>query len=206
MIRRAIISVLVVAALVAPAALADGDPASDFLIGQQSFVSPYDGHISRAEQDRLNAMLASAKAQGFTLKVAVIRTRYDLGAVTILYNKPQTYAKFLAQEDFFVWKDELLVVMPNGYGIYKAKGTPAADKAAIARLPRVNTTNGDELVQAAERAVTALARRRGIELSTSPVSTGGTSVWVERSEIAGGLAAVLVLTVAGRWLWRRRRA
>ena len=203
--RRFVLLFGAVALLAAPAALADGDPASDFLLSQQSFLSPYDGHVKRSEADRLNSMLESARKQGFPLKVAVIATRYDLGAVPILFGKPQTYAKFLAEEDYFIWKNELLVVMPNGYGIYRAKGTPPADKVAIAKLPEVSTTDGTQLVQAAQQAVAALAKRRGITLSTSGAPSGGTSVWVERGEIAAGVVVLGLLALGGRWVWRRRR-
>jgi hypothetical protein len=191
-------------AVLAPAALADGDPASDFLLSQSSFLSPYDGKIPAAQQQRIVAMLQSAKAQGFPLKLAVIVTRYDLGAVPILFKKPQTYAKFLAQEDFYFWKDELLVVMPNGYGLYKLKNLPPQDQALIAKLPKFNTTNGPALGDAAERAITALAARRGLTLSTGSGSSG-TSVWVERGEIIGGTLVLAALAAGGTFLWRRRQ-
>jgi hypothetical protein len=190
-------------AVLAPAALADGDPASDFLLSQASFLSPYDGKIPTSQQKRIEAMLQSAKEQGFPLKLAVIVTRYDLGAVPILFRKPQTYAKFLAQEDFYFWKDELLVVMPNGYGLYKLKGLPPADKAVIAKLPKLDTTDGPELATATEQAITALAARRGLTLSTGTGSSGS-SVWVERGEIAGGALVICALGASGVFLWRRR--
>jgi hypothetical protein len=199
--------VLVVAALVAlvavPAVFADGDPASDFLLSQASFLSPYDGKISTSQQKRIESMLQSAKEQGFPLKLAVIATRYDLGAVPILYRKPQTYAKFLAQEDYYFWKDELLVVMPNGYGLYKLKNLPPKDKGVLAKLPKFDTTNGPALGDAAERAVTALAARRGLTLSTGGGS-GGSSVWVERGEIAGGAVVICLLAAGGVFVRRRR--
>ncbi len=132
-------------ALAVPAALADGDPASDYLLSGPSFLSPYDGHIPAAEQAAINAMLASAKAKGFPIRLAVIVTPYDLGSVPILFDKPKIYAKFLGEEDYYYWKDELLVVMPNGYGIYKASDLPAADKAAIAALPKLDTRSGPAL-------------------------------------------------------------
>ena len=168
----ALAAVIAVVLVLAPAARADGDPASDYLLSGSSFLSPYDGHISSAQQKRIDAMLQSAKAQGFPLKLAVVVTRYDLGAVPILYRKPQTYAKFLAQEDFYFWKDELLVVMPNGYGLYKAKNLPPEDKAVLAKLPKLDTTDGPALADAAERAITALAARRGLTLSTGSGSGG----------------------------------
>jgi hypothetical protein len=198
-----LVAALVALAFLAPAALADGDPASDYLISQASFLSPYDGKIPSSQQKRIEAMLQSAKAQGFPLKVAVIATRYDLGAVPILFNKPQTYAKFLAQEDYYFWKDELLVVMPNGYGLYKLKNLPARDNALVAKLPKLDTTNGPALADAAEHAITALAARRGLTLSTGSGSSG-TSVWVERGEIAGGALVICLLAAGGVFLWRRR--
>jgi hypothetical protein len=204
-LKRVCLLAVVVAALavLAPAALADGDPASDFLLSQSSFLSPYDGKIPASQQERIEAMLQSAKKQGFPLKLALIVTRYDLGAVPILYRKPQTYAKFLAQEDFYFWKDELLVVMPNGYGLYKLKGLPPADKALIAKLPKLDTTDGPALATAAERAITALAARRGLTLATG-TGSNGTSVWVERGEIAGGALVICALSAGGIFLWRRR--
>src|SRR5262249_41400019 len=193
----------VVALAAVPLPLADGDPARDLLLSQASYLSPYDGHISSSQQKRIEALLQSATKQGFPLKAAVIVTRYDLGAVPILYRKPQTYAKFLAQEDFYFWKDELLVVMPNGYGLYKLKGLPAQDKAVLAKLPKFDTTNGPALANAAERAVVALAARRGLTLSTG-TGSGGTSVWVERGEIAGGALVICAIGAAAVFLRRRR--
>jgi hypothetical protein len=198
-----LVAALVALAFLAPAALADGDPASDFLLSQASFLSPYDGKIATSQQKRIETMLQSAKEQGFPLKLAVIATPYDLGAVPILYKKPQTYAKFLAQEDYYFWKDELLVVMPNGYGLYKLKNLPPEDKAVLAKLPKVDTTNGPALGDAAERAITALAARRGLTLSTGS-GASGTSVWVERGEIAGGAILICLLAAGGVFLWRRR--
>jgi hypothetical protein len=207
--RFRLIAFAVLAATLAcavPAARADGDPASDYLLGQSTFLSPYDGKIDKAEADRLIQMLADAKAKGFTLKVAVVVSRYDLGAVPILFRKPQTYAKFLAQEDYFIWKDELLVVMPNGYGIYQAKKLPAADQALISKLPWTDTTNGTELVVAAQRAVRALAARRGITLQLAPLPSSGSSTTRDRIVIGVGAVLAILLAFGARLLWRRRGA
>ena len=100
-----LLAVLAVASCSAlPAALAYGDPASDFLLSQSTFLSPFDGHVSAAESTRLVALLAQAAKKGFKLKVAVIVTAYDLGSVPILFRRPQTYARFLGEEDFYYWK------------------------------------------------------------------------------------------------------
>jgi hypothetical protein len=206
---RALPAALLAALLLAafgplPGARADGDPASDYLLVQSTFLSPYDGHIAPAEADRLIQMLAEAQKDGFALKVAVIVTPYDLGAVPILFGKPQTYAGFLGEEDYYYWKAELLVVMPAGYGIYKSAGLPAADKATIARLGFTHTTNGTALVVAAERAVRALAARRGISFGAASAKPASSSTGEERIEIGAAVLGAVLIAGALRFGWRRR--
>jgi hypothetical protein len=155
---------VVVAIFLVHDALADGDPASDYLISQQVFVS-FKANFSDADATRLRRLLDDSKQKGFPLKVAVIAGRYDLGAVPSLYGKPQQYASFLGQEDYYFFKDELLVVMPQGYGLYKAKtGVPPEDRRAIAALPAPGTEEIKPLIAAAERAATTLAARHGVSL------------------------------------------
>jgi hypothetical protein len=204
--RCRLAALITLAALAAaPTALGDGDPASDYLLSQSTFLSTFDGHIPSTSANELIALLASAKNKGFPLKVAVIVTPYELGAVPILFRKPQTYAKFLSEEDYYYWRDELLVVMPNGYGLYKAKRLPAADTAVIAKLPTVDTRNGAALIAAAETAVRALAARRGITLSAVSPSRGGSSATQDRLEIGGAVVLLALLALGARVAWRRRR-
>ena len=89
--RRAVAIAMVLAALVVPAALADGDPASDYLIVRQVFL-PFDAKVDKASADELTGLLAAAKKDGFELRVAVISTKTDLGAVPVLYGKPDVRA------------------------------------------------------------------------------------------------------------------
>ena len=53
----------------------------------------------------------------------MIASSYDLGSITSLWRKPRTYARFLGAELQFVYKDRLLIVMPNGFGISR-QGQP----------------------------------------------------------------------------------
>ena len=73
------------------AARADGDPASDVLLGENVFY-PYAPPVSPALQKTLNAETAAAKAAGFPLKVALIAAPVDLGVIPDLFGKPQQYA------------------------------------------------------------------------------------------------------------------
>jgi hypothetical protein len=131
--------------------------------------------------------------------VALIVSRYDLGSVPFLFREPRVYAKFLATEDRFVWQDELLVVTPSGYGLYRLHDLPKGDEAAIARLPPIASGGGPPLVAAAEQAVRVLAARRGIDLHAT-TGSGGSS----RDVIAGAVVCV-ALTVLGAGLAVRRR-
>jgi len=199
-------------ALVGPltGARADGDPASDYLLVQSTFLSPFDGHASSASQAALISLVAEAQKQGLPLKVAVIVTPYDLGSVPMLFRKPEEYASFLGQEDYYYWKDELIVVMPNGYGIYLSTthgdGVPAADQAAIRALAFHPSASGTALVVDAERAVRAVAAKHGIALAAAAGASKKTlsTADTERFEIAGGVAAALLLAAALRFGRRLR--
>ena len=120
----------------APAALADGDPASDYLLGGSTYLSPFDSHIPKAEQAKLDRHAREREEAGLPAE-----GRGDRDAVRprrrcrVLFKTPQTYAQFLAEEDFYYWKDEVLVVMPNGFGIYKAnKAARPPTRRLIAKL------------------------------------------------------------------------
>lgn len=109
--------VALVALLLLPAvARADGDPASDVLYFADYFVS-YD-ETSRPLISDLRDATDVARAQGKPIKVAAIWSQTDMGAVPSLYNKPQTYAKFLAAELAGVLTGPLVIVMPAGFGVY----------------------------------------------------------------------------------------
>ena len=131
--------------LAAPAALADGDPASDYLLTYQAFVPPDDG-IPPAYANQLTELLTAERKAGYTIRVALIGTRYDMGSVVVLYRMPKQYARFLGQELFFVYKGRLLVVMPNGYGgVARRQGAAGAAGAhrPAARSGRRRGAAGD---------------------------------------------------------------
>ncbi len=193
--------VLALALLAVPAARGDGDPASDYLITQPMFL-PFDAHIDESSASELAALLAASKKAGFEIRVAVISSRIDLGAVPVLFRKPQVYAHFLGQELFYWYKHELLVVMPNGYGVYR-HGPAPADQAAVDALPAAGSSSGPALVTAATRAVRAIAKRHSLSLPAVSVRRGS-SASSDRIVIAGAAAGAALLTAGIVYLRRRR--
>jgi hypothetical protein len=190
--------------LTAARAFADGDPASDYLLAQSTFLSPYDGHVSGGVSNELIQLLASAQSAGLPLKVAVIATADDLGADPQFFGLAQPYAEFLSTEDYYFWKTELLVVMPNGYGVAQEGKTVPRDAAVLAGLAKVSTTSGTKMVEAAIRGVVAMAKARGIRLTPGHASGGGSSTLDERLEI-GAVGAVLLVALGYITFMRRRR-
>ncbi len=188
--------------LAVPAALADGDPASDYLLTYQAFVPPDDG-IPPAYANQLTELLTAERKAGYTIRVALIGTRYDMGSVVVLYRMPKQYARFLGQELFFVYKGRLLVVMPNGYGVSRGGKALPAQEALTDRLPAPGTS-GTQLAIAATRAVRTLAAAAGVHVGLPPLrGSKGTSTNQERLEIGVGAAILLVLG-GGLTLLRRR--
>jgi hypothetical protein len=117
--------VCALASAAAPRASADGDPASDVLASQQSFL-PADGGFSQSQAGQLASLLRSAQRGGYPIRVAVISSRADLGSVTELWGKPQLYEQFLGQELSQVYTGTLLVAMPDGFGVGSVGGSSAA--------------------------------------------------------------------------------
>jgi hypothetical protein len=200
--------VLAAVALVAvPAARADADPASDYLLGQSTFIPPDDG-IPPAYAKQLIATVREAKARGYTIRVALIGSRYDMGAVTILYRRPKEYARFLGQELSLVYKKRLLVVMPNGLAVSRHGKAVPGEQAVVDRIPPPGT-NGTALASTATGAVIRLAAAAGVIVPEQPLAAAGrgapgSSTSRDRITIAVAALAAALLVALGL-LYRRRR-
>jgi hypothetical protein len=201
--KARLIALVAVAAIAVPtAALADGDPASDYLLSQPVFL-PIDHPVSPNEAATFAKLVLGAEKAGLQIRVAVISSKYDLGSVPILYGDPQKYADFLGQELFYYYKHKVLVVMPNGYGIYDNGHSTVADRAVLAKVAPAKAVNGDVLTAAGTRAVEALAKHYDVKLPASTTSAVGSSANSERLEI--GLAALVILVLVGGGVFARRR-
>jgi hypothetical protein len=199
-----LLAAVVLASLAARPARADGDPASDYLIGQKVFF-PYDAKIPQAEQRTLLAAVQSANKQGFKIRVALIWSDYDLGAVTVLWRKPRTYARFLGEELSYYFKGRLLIVMPSGFGFNYPKHDTKAAYALLAKIP-IGGTPGS-LASAATTAVRQLAAAEGVRTSTTAQgATPSRRNAHDRVVIVAAVLLALLLGLGLRLLIRRRAA
>jgi hypothetical protein len=193
-----------VAALLAPLARADADPASDVLPAQDVFL-PYatilSGHLKPSDNQLIDTV-AMAKRAGYPVKVAVIASSQDLGGVTGLNGKPETYARFLGQELSFLYHGPLLVVMQRGFGLYDGGRSVSRDERLLRSIAMARTSTG--LEQAATAAVVKLAAAAHHPFRAPPArsSDGGTAF--DRAVIAGGGAALLTLLVGFTLVWWSR--
>jgi MYXO-CTERM domain-containing protein len=195
-------ALLAAAALVPISALADGDPASDVLLGENVFY-PYSPPVSSSLQKTLDAETAAATRAGFPVKVALIASPVDLGVIPDLFGKPQQYARFLDQEISFQTKQQLLVVMSTGYGV-QGLGRPATTAAGSLARPAGKQSN--DLARAAITAVAKLSAAAGHPITGVPgipgASSGGGGGATTVIIVALALAA---LATAGALVAKRRR-
>lgn len=186
-LRRAALGFLLALSF-APAALADGDPASDLLQPPAVRVYMTNSATGSKLEQGLQRTAQQISDAGLPIKVAIIGNKTDLGSVPQLWAKPQTYATFLGAELRFVYKDTLLVVMPQGFGIHG----PFSQGKALAALqgidPRTNATPAG-LTASADKALRALAAADGHKLGGSGGGGGGGLPWP--------LIAAGVMVVAG---------
>jgi hypothetical protein len=172
-------------------ALADADPASDFLLTQDLFL-PYRPAISGALKADLNGVTRAGKRSGYPIKIAIIASPADLGGVPDLFNQPTRYAPFLGREISFNSKGKpLLVVMPAGLGTYQA------GPRATAAIANVKVGEGaDGLARAAVEAAQKLAAAAGHPIRGFKASSSGSGGGGSSALIFGVPVALLVIALA----------
>jgi hypothetical protein len=143
----------VVLAAVAGPACADGDPASDVLLEQNVYV-PYRAP-SPAARSTLTRATDGVYAGGGRVKVALIFSAEDLGAIPSLFGQPGEYAHFLGVELGLWYGGPLLVVMPVGFGFYDGDRPTASPERVLRPLP-VSAGNPNELARSATAALQRL--------------------------------------------------
>jgi hypothetical protein len=200
MVGAAVIaSILASAALMgAPAAFADGDPASDVLSNYSAFVPP-DANISFQTEARLKALLKAGAAVGFPIRVALINSSADLGTVTSLWEDPGDYSEYLWTE-ISTCGCQVLVVMPNGFGLWGPSHGPHAIGAAEHAVLAPSPGSGPKLAAAALSAVPLLASAAGHPIPKADIHVQSVSIKAAKTPVAGWIALIVgVLLIAGCW-------
>ena len=203
-LARAVIAVSVMSCLAPADSIADGDPASDYLLYQPVFtpLHPPSGPVKQ----RLTALADAAKKDGFPIRVAVIQAPVDLGAVPQLLGRPATYARFLGAELRFAYHGRLLVVMKQGYG-YTKDGRPVARAAKLLNsIAKPSGNSPDQLTAAATVALRHVAAASGHPLpASSPLpqarqrSTAKPSESFLRRNVWALAAGALIVGCAMTW-------
>jgi hypothetical protein len=179
-------------------ARADADPASDVLLASPAFF-PYQPAVSSGLQNQLIAELGRLRKQGLNLKVAIVESPIDLGAIPNMFDHPQAYAAFLDREISFNQAQPLLVVMPNGFGLSHA-GPPGA----LAGLGLDTSQRSNGLTRSAILAVQRIARAGGKSVAVGASKSGGSSGPSPLISFGGPAILVLLAAFVAARVGRRR--
>ena len=202
--RSALLLALVIAAVAAGGARANGDPASDTLPFTTVFFSIQAPKSSASGRQLLQLATAALKRK-FPIRIAVISQPGDLGLIQGLWGKPQEYAAFLGAElvQFGNYKGTLVVSMPAGFGVHGPGATPRG-KRALAAVPKPGATGLEQLGKDTVNAVRRLAAANGHPLPAPPASGSGTSTWLVVAAVLAGALVALGAAFVGlrRWLTR----
>jgi hypothetical protein len=139
-------------------AAADGDPASDFLVGADVYL-PFPVPSAKAGA-ALVSEVKSVYSAGYWIKVAVIATKSDLGSIPSLMGHPVEYARFLGSELSSIYVGPLLIVMPTGLGFYDGGRSIVREQGILNGFPVRHSQGADGLTRAATSVVAALLSRR----------------------------------------------
>jgi hypothetical protein len=188
--RLAVITAILasVALIAAPAALADGDPASDVLV-ENTLFNPIDSGVSLGSQTQLEAVLTASKRAGFPIRVALIASQSDLGTATTLWRDPKDYARYLWIELSQLYGGQVLVVMPNGFGLYGSRAGAHPVTTGEVSVRATAPGSGEQLATAALSAVPLLARAAGHPIGAAKLAAAERTASPATKGLSGGALA-----------------
>ncbi len=163
--------------------------ASDVLLSQPLYL-PQDAGVPATQQAQLTALLAAAHRSGYTLRVALIAEPADLGSVTELWRQPQNYAHFLGQELSLNYNGPLLVVMPNGYGLYQPHASPNKQASAVSALSPPGRNLGPGALGAIERLAAASGHNLPTPAATTPTNSHSNDT---TASIVFGIGTIIII-------------
>ena len=174
---------------------------TEYLPTHQVFV-PFDLKAPQPETEQLVALVDEANRAGFTIRVAIVWSHYDLGAVPELWHMPRRFARYVGADIRAAYKSRLLIVFSDGFGFSWAGHSPATEDAVLAKIHVARSPAG--LVRSTRTAVKLLAEAAGVELG-APASTKQDSRSRDRLVIALAALGAAALAVLLRLALRRRR-
>ena len=174
---------------------------TEYLPTHEVFV-PFDLEAPQPETEQLVALVDEANRVGFTIRVAIVWSRYDLGAVPELWHMPRRFARYVGADIRAAYKSRLLIVFPDGFGFNWAGHSPAAEDVVLAKIHMARSPAG--LVRSTRTAVKLLAAASGVELG-APAGSKQDSRSRDRLVIALAALGAAALAVLLRLALRRRR-
>jgi hypothetical protein len=152
-----------------PASIANGDPASHVVLTGDVFL-PSEPVVCSVAGRRLEAMTEATRKAGYPVKVVVIPTAEDLGTLSMLFGRPEAYARQLELElpaEMFEPLDgrrgyRLLILMPAELGLNRAGPKEAR---ALERFSVDAEATESELARLATGVVPRLARAAGFRVA-----------------------------------------
>lgn len=197
--RLAVITAILASTVLiaAPVALADGDPASDVLV-QNTLFNPIGSGTSLSAQTRLEALLKASARAGFPIRVALIAAADDLGTATALWRDPRDYARYLWIELSRLYTGQVLVVMPDGFGLYGTRSGAHRVTSGELSVRASAPGPGEQLAKAALSAVPLLAHAAGHPIPPASLAAADRSVAFASGATAGGelpASAVIALVL-----------
>jgi hypothetical protein len=190
--RRAA-TLILLASLVLPAFAQAHGPVNESLL-EGSVFQPPGSTIDSDALERLTEVVRSAERAGFPIKVAVIAAASDLGTESRLYGKPQRYAAHLSAELASVYRDGLLIVMPNGFG-YAVNGEPNRQARRVLSSLVGPGRDATRQAEAATVAVRRLAAAAGHPIAPSRGASESRDRLTVTAAVLAGLAVIAALAL-----------
>ncbi|HLZ47505.1 MAG TPA: hypothetical protein VKR80_02505 [Candidatus Limnocylindria bacterium] len=148
-------------------------------------------------------LIRTANRAGFPIRAALIGRSRDLDEYASYWRKPRVYARLLGGELAPVYKQRLLVVMPNGFGFSWLGHSTAAEYTLLQRIAIGAGTDG--MLIAAQTAVVRLAAAAGLTVRPpAKVTTPAERTAHDRLVIILASLAAAGVAVVVRFLVRRR--
>ncbi len=122
----------------------------------------------------------------------MIASATDLGSVTALWRQPAEYARFLGQELSLVYRGVLLVVMPDGYGLF-GTGTRSS---VLTGLASPGGALGPGALMAIQRLAAGSGHTLALPAARSSSSAGGGTDAVPWLVFAIGVALIALAWAA----------